>query len=86
MQVILTPPGVYSISDSPYKTHRGASEWLERLHLQVFERCFAARVGTVLRGGAASLFCYGYTGGGKTHTTIGYGAGQPWASRSFRRR
>jgi hypothetical protein len=39
----------------------------------VFERCFASRVGTVLRGGTASLFCYGYTGGGKTHTTIGYG-------------
>ena len=44
-------------------------------NLQVFERCFAERVGTVLRGGAASLFCYGYTGSGKTHTTIGYGSG-----------
>jgi len=27
----------------------------------------------VLRGGAASFFSYGYTGGGKTHTVVGYG-------------
>ena len=38
----------------------------------VFERCFAGRIGTVLMGGTASLFCYGYTGGGKTHTVLGY--------------
>merc|ERR1712096_10533 len=39
----------------------------------VFERCFAERVSNVLHGGTASLFCYGYTGAGKTHTVIGYG-------------
>ncbi|CAK0878765.1 unnamed protein product [Prorocentrum cordatum] len=37
----------------------------------VFESCFAERLKTVMRGGAASLFCYGYTGGGKTHTMLG---------------
>lgn len=40
----------------------------------VFERCLLPRLRTVLRGGCTSLFCYGYTGGGKTHTVIGYGA------------
>lgn len=39
----------------------------------VFERAFAGRLSSVLCGGVASLFCYGYTGGGKTHTIIGYG-------------
>lgn len=42
----------------------------------VFERCFSDRVSTVMRGGTASLFCYGYTGAGKTHTVIGYGQEQ----------
>ena len=37
----------------------------------VFERCLAQRIDTVLGGGAVSLFCYGYTGGGKTHTVLG---------------
>ena len=37
----------------------------------VFERCLAQRIGMVLGGGAVSLFCYGYTGGGKTHTVLG---------------
>lgn len=39
----------------------------------VFERCLAPKLQTVLRGGTTSLFCYGYTGSGKTHTAIGYG-------------
>jgi len=26
-----------------------------------------------MRGGTSSLFCYGYTGAGRTHTTLGYG-------------
>mmetsp|Transcript_102069 Transcript_102069/g.288241 ORF Transcript_102069/g.288241 Transcript_102069/m.288241 type:complete len:611 (-) Transcript_102069:324-2156(-) len=42
----------------------------------VFERCFEPQLETVLRGGTASLFCYGYTGSGKTHTVIGYGEEQ----------
>ena len=42
----------------------------------VFARALAPRLDTVLRGGTASLFCYGYTGGGKTHTALGYG-GEP---------
>ena len=37
----------------------------------VFERCLAQRIDTILGGGAVSLFCYGYTGGGKTHTVLG---------------
>lgn len=39
----------------------------------VFEKCFADRIPVVVRGGFASAFSYGYTGGGKTHTMIGYG-------------
>ena len=37
----------------------------------VFERTFRQCVPTVLRGGTAALFCYGYTGAGKTHTVFG---------------
>lgn len=37
----------------------------------VFENCFAGRLQTVMCGGTASLFCYGYTGSGKTHTVLG---------------
>ncbi|GMI12575.1 hypothetical protein TrVE_jg1345 [Triparma verrucosa] len=39
----------------------------------VFERIFMDPQSIVLRGGTANLFSYGYTGGGKTHTVIGYG-------------
>merc|ERR1719407_428541 len=39
----------------------------------VFERSFASQLGTVLKGGTASLFCYGHTRSGKTHTVVGYG-------------
>uniref|UniRef100_A0A7S2PDE3 Kinesin motor domain-containing protein n=1 Tax=Zooxanthella nutricula TaxID=1333877 RepID=A0A7S2PDE3_9DINO len=39
----------------------------------VFERCFEPQLQAVTRGGVASLFCYGYTGSGKTHSVIGYG-------------
>jgi len=42
----------------------------------VFEHCLRSRLRTVLQGGSTSFFCYGYTGGGKTHTVIGYGAEQ----------
>ncbi len=42
-------------------------------NIGVFNTCFADKLDAVTRGGTASLFCYGYTGGGKTHTTIGYG-------------
>merc|ERR1719188_1255265 len=45
----------------------------EACNRDVFERCLQDRLGTVLRGGTASLFCYGYTGSGKTHTSVGYG-------------
>ena len=42
-------------------------------NVNVFEKCFSKEIDVVIKGGTASLFCYGYTGGGKTHTTIGYG-------------
>lgn len=45
----------------------------EAANVDVFDRCFGNQIQTVLRGGTASLFCYGYTGSGKTHTVIGYG-------------
>ena len=38
----------------------------------MFDRCFRSRLDKVLVGGTASLFCYGYTGSGKTHTVLGY--------------
>jgi len=40
----------------------------------VFQRCFESRLDTVVKGGTASLFCYGYTGSGKSHTVLGYEA------------
>lgn len=38
----------------------------------VFQRTLALRLATVLQGGTTSLFSYGYTGSGKTHTVLGY--------------
>merc|ERR1712106_933268 len=38
----------------------------------LFKSCFKHRLETVLEGGTASLFCYGYTGSGKSHTVLGY--------------
>ena len=37
----------------------------------VFERSFRPCVPTIVRGGTSALFCYGYTGAGKTHTVFG---------------
>lgn len=37
----------------------------------VFERVFLPCLDTVVAGGTASLFCYGYTGSGKSHTVLG---------------
>ena len=45
----------------------------DRTNRHVFERIFMDPQSIVLRGGTANLFSYGYTGGGKTHTVIGYG-------------
>eukprot|EP00546_Thalassionema_frauenfeldii_P003131 CAMPEP_0178934084 /NCGR_PEP_ID=MMETSP0786-20121207/23673_1 /TAXON_ID=186022 /ORGANISM="Thalassionema frauenfeldii, Strain CCMP 1798" /LENGTH=400 /DNA_ID=CAMNT_0020611841 /DNA_START=156 /DNA_END=1358 /DNA_ORIENTATION=- len=45
---------------------------LEENNKRVFSRVVLPRLDTVLTGGTLSLFCYGYTGAGKTHTTIGY--------------
>jgi len=39
----------------------------------VFKHAFKSRLDTVVEGGTASLFCYGYTGSGKSHTVLGYG-------------
>jgi len=38
---------------------------------EVFERVFQPSLERVANGGTASLFCYGYTGSGKTHTVLG---------------
>ena len=38
-----------------------------------FDRTFASDIDVALGGGTASLFSYGYTGSGKTHTVLGYG-------------
>ena len=37
----------------------------------VFQSSFLPRLDTVVQGGLASLFCYGYTGSGKSHTVLG---------------
>lgn len=39
----------------------------------VFQRTVLPRIGTIMRGGTVTIFCYGYTGSGKTHTVLGYG-------------
>eukprot|EP00656_Telonema_subtile_P011446 TRINITY_DN15674_c0_g1_i3.p1 TRINITY_DN15674_c0_g1~~TRINITY_DN15674_c0_g1_i3.p1 ORF type:complete len:635 (+),score=156.09 TRINITY_DN15674_c0_g1_i3:113-2017(+) len=61
--------------DAPSRSIGGFTGVLgqESDNTDVFERSFASRLDTVVRGGTASLFCYGYTGSGKTHTVIGYG-------------
>jgi len=38
----------------------------------VFQNSFLPRIETIMKGGTGSFFCYGYTGAGKTHTTLGY--------------
>ena len=38
----------------------------------VFDKSFKSKLSTVVEGGTASLFCYGYTGSGKSHTVLGY--------------
>lgn len=43
---------------------------------RVFDVAFEKRLPAVLRGATCSLFCYGYTGGGKTYTAIGGYEGQ----------
>jgi len=43
-------------------------------NLKVFQDAFFPQLTTVMEGGTSSLFCYGYTGAGKTHTTLGYGS------------
>jgi hypothetical protein len=39
---------------------------------RVYQHSFQNKIETVMRGGTLSLFCYGYTGAGKTHTVLGY--------------
>jgi hypothetical protein len=43
----------------------------EEGNAHVFERAFRPCLPTVVAGGTAALFCYGYTGAGKTHTVFG---------------
>ncbi|KXS15532.1 P-loop containing nucleoside triphosphate hydrolase protein [Gonapodya prolifera JEL478] len=40
---------------------------------EVFSVAVEEKLGAALAGGAISVFCYGHTGTGKTHTTLGYG-------------
>jgi hypothetical protein len=44
---------------------------MEEGNASVFERAFRPCVPTIVSGGTAALFCYGYTGAGKTHTVFG---------------
>jgi hypothetical protein len=45
---------------------------IETSNFEVFNRCLEPHMSTVLNGGSVSFFTYGYTGGGKTHTVVGY--------------
>jgi hypothetical protein len=42
--------------------------------MKVFQNILLPRLDTVVTGGTTSIFCYGYTGSGKTHTILGYGS------------
>ena len=46
----------------------------EATNHRAFEACLQSRLETVLEGGTVCLFGYGYTGSGKTHSVLGYGA------------
>ena len=41
-------------------------------NLGVFSLTFLPHLSTIMQGGTTSLFCYGYTGAGKTYTTLGH--------------
>lgn len=46
---------------------------MEENNKRVYQHSFQKnKIETVMRGGTLSLFCYGYTGAGKTHTVLGY--------------
>lgn len=45
---------------------------MEENNERVYQHAFQSKIETVMRGGTSSLFCYGYTGAGKTHTVLGY--------------
>mmetsp|Transcript_3986 Transcript_3986/g.7651 ORF Transcript_3986/g.7651 Transcript_3986/m.7651 type:complete len:340 (+) Transcript_3986:33-1052(+) len=45
---------------------------MDESNKRVYQYAFQSRIDTVMRGGTSSLFCYGYTGAGKTHTVLGY--------------
>jgi hypothetical protein len=38
---------------------------------ECFRSCLSDKIGAVVGGGSTCLFCYGYTGSGKTHTVLG---------------
>lgn len=38
----------------------------------VYQHTLQHKLDTSIQGGTTSFFCYGYTGAGKTHTTLGY--------------
>ena len=44
---------------------------MDETNEQVFERTFRDCLPAVMCGGTAALFCYGYTGAGKTHSVFG---------------
>jgi hypothetical protein len=48
----------------------------EASNRDVFEAAFSSRIPTVMKGGTASVFSYGYSGAGKTHTMLGQGEDQ----------
>lgn len=45
---------------------------MDESNKRVYQYAFQSRINTVMRGGTSFLFCYGYTGAGKTHTVLGY--------------
>lgn len=45
---------------------------VESSNTEVYNATLADKIPMILRGGQVSMFCYGHTGTGKTHTSMGY--------------
>ncbi|GFH56544.1 hypothetical protein CTEN210_13020 [Chaetoceros tenuissimus] len=44
----------------------------QETNASVYQHALQPKLNTTIQGGTTSFFCYGYTGAGKTHTTLGY--------------
>lgn len=47
---------------------------MDSSNTEVYSAMLANKIDMILRGGQVSMFCYGHTGTGKTHTSMGHGS------------